>query len=140
MIQRKRRIGAFPRFKLEAQEIVPTEYEECKAFWQYCQKVLKLGKSVHHIPNEGMRESWFAKALIRIGLVPGTLDYFFQRSNNKWHGLYIDMKRKNQRDKKKNLDQESFIENALKDGYYAAYAYGCDDAIKIYTDYVNNRI
>lgn len=137
---RRRRIGRRPILKLETQELIPSEYEESKAFWQYCQRVLRLGMSVHHIPNEGMRESWYTKALIRIGLLPGVLDFFIQRVNKKWHGLYIDMKRKDQRGKKTDEDQDAFIENAIKDGYYASYAYGCDDAIKIYTDYVNNRI
>jgi hypothetical protein len=137
---RKKRLGRRPILKLETQEIIPSEYEESKAFWSYCQLKLKLGKSIHHIPNEGMRESWFTKALIRIGLLPGTLDYFIQRSNSKWHGLYIDMKRRDQKNGKKDIDQEAFIENALKDGYYATYAYGCDDAIKIYTDFINNKI
>lgn len=140
MIGRKKRIGRRPVLELKIQEYIATEYEESKAFWQYCQRILKLGKSIHHIPNEGMRESWFARALVQIGLLPGVLDYFIQRPNLKWHGLYIDMKRKDKRGKKTDEDQDSFIEHALKDGYYATYAYGCDDAIRIYTDYINNKI
>jgi hypothetical protein len=137
---RKQRIGRRPILKLKTQELIPSEYEECKAFWHYCQRIIRLGRSVHHIPNEGMRQSWYTKALIMIGLLPGALDYFIQKPNQKWHGIYIDMKRKDQREKNKDSEQEAFIENALKDGYYATYAYGCDDAIKIYTDYINNRI
>lgn len=138
MFSRKRRIKNITVSK--SHEIIISEYEECKAFWQYCQVVLRLGKSIHHIPNEGKRESWYTKTLICIGLLPGTLDYFIQRPTLKWHGLYIDMKRKDQRGKKTNLYQDEFIKNAINDGYYACYAYGCDDAIKIYTDYINNRI
>ena len=140
MIARKKRIGRRPTLKLATQELIPSEYEECKAFWQHCQVVLKLGRSAHHIPNEGIRDSWFLKALIKIGLVPGVLDFFIQRQNINWHGLYIDMKRKDLKGKKTDPDQDAFIENALKDGYYASYAYGCDEAIKIYTDYIHNKI
>ncbi len=135
-----RKPGRRPILVLKPQEIIPTEREECVAFWDYCQRVLRLGKSVYHIPNEGMREGWYAKALVKIGLTPGVLDFFFQKHNKRWHGLYIDMKRRNRQNHKKDADQEAFIENALKDGYYACYAYGFDDALRIYTDYVNDKL
>lgn len=137
---RKRRIGRRPILNLKTQELVPSEYEECKAFWQYCQKILRLGMSIFHVPNEGIRESWYTKALINIGLTPGVLDYFYIKANQKWHGLIIDMKRRDLRGKETDPKQDAFIENAKKNGYYASYAYGFDDAVKIYTDYVNNRL
>lgn len=96
--------------------------------------------SVFHVPNEGKRDEWYAKALGRIGLTRGVLDYVFLVANEKYHGLIIDMKRIDERYKKKKPEQEAFIENAFKRGYYGSYAYGCADAIKIYTDYINNRL
>ena len=137
---RPRKAGRRPILVLTPQEIVPTEREECVAFWGYCQRVLKLGFSIFHVPNEGIRETWYTKALIAIGLTPGVLDYVILIPNAKYHALLIDMKRSNERHKKKNANQEAFIENALKQGYYACYAYGFDDALKIYTDYVNNKL
>lgn len=137
---RKRRIGRRPKLDLKTQEIIPSEFEECKAFWQYCQRYLRLGLSVFHVPNEGIRESWYTKALINIGMTPGVLDYFFLKRTEKYGGLIIDMKRRNMRGKKTDEDQDLFIENAIKEGYYASYAYGCEDAIRIYTEYVNNRL
>ena len=137
---RKRRIGRRPILNLKTQTIIPSEHQECKVFWEYCQRVLRLGLSVFHVANEGMRETWYTKSLISIGLTPGVLDYVFLIPNNKYHGLIIDMKRIDEREKKKKPTQEAFIENCIKSGYYASYAYGCEDAIKIYTDYVNNKL
>jgi len=96
--------------------------------------------SVFHVPNEGMRDAWYTKSLISIGLTPGVLDYVFLVPNEKWHGLVIDMKRINERGRKKRENQEAFIEKCLENGYYATYAYGFDDAIRIYRDYVENRL
>ena len=139
-MMRKRRIGRRPILNLKTQEIIPSERQECLLFWEYCQTKLKLGLSVFHVPNEGKRDEWYAKALKAIGLTPGVLDYIFLKPNHKWHALIIDMKRRDERSKPKKATQEAFIENAMKEGYYATYAYGFDDALKIYTDYVNNRI
>lgn len=122
------------------QEIIPSEYEECKAFWAYCQRVLRLGKRAFHHANEGKRDAWYGKALKNIGLTPGLLDYQFLKKNPKYIGLWIEMKRKDGRKKPKDPDQEEMMEILREEGYYANYAYGCDDAIKIYTDYVNNRL
>jgi hypothetical protein len=137
---KKRRIGRRPVLDLKTQTLIPSEYEECKAFWQYCQKVLRLGKKIHHIANEGIRDSWYTKSLINIGLTPGVLDYHYVPRNDKFIGLWIEMKRIDGREKKKDADQEEFIAMLNENGHYATYAYGCDHAIKIYTDYVNNRL
>lgn len=96
--------------------------------------------TIYHIPNEGKRDEWYAKALINIGLTPGILDYHYIPRNDKYLGLWIDMKRIDQRGKAKDVDQERCIEMLLKNGHYATYAYGCDDAINILVNYVNNKI
>lgn len=138
--QKKSRLGRRPILDLKTQTVIPSEYQECKAFWDYCQRVARLGKKIYHIPNEGKRDAWFTKALINIGLTPGALDYHFIPRNDKYLGLWIDMKRIDGRDKKKDVDQDAYIDMLKEIGHYACYAYGCDDAIKIYMDYVNNRL
>jgi len=137
---RKKRIGRRPILNLKMQKIVPSEFQECKLFWQYCQTVLRLGMSIYHIANEGKRDSWYTKALLNIGLTPGMLDYHYIPRNEKFIGLWIEMKKIDGRDKAKDPDQEACIEMLLKNGHHACYAYGADHAIKIVTDYVNNRI
>lgn len=125
---------------LKLKNLIPSEFEECKAFWAYCQTVLRLGKKIVKHCNEGMRDDWYTKALINIGLTPGLLDYQFWISNEKYHGLWIEMKRRDQRNKKKDNDQEEMIALLNKNGHYATYAYGWEDAIRIYTEYVNNKL
>lgn len=137
---RKRRIGRSSNFILKSLKIIPSEYEECKAFWDYCQKILRLGMRIIHHANEGKRDEWYGRALKRIGLTAGVFDYQYVVSNDKYHSLWIEMKRKDGREKPKRPEQEAFMEMLNSNGHYATYAYGCEDAIKIYTDYVNNRL
>lgn len=129
-----------PRLNLAMQRLIPTEYQECKAFWNYAQNVPLLKKYLIKHANERIGYSWFTKALIAIGMRPGLLDYQWPVSNLKYHGLWLEFKRIDQRGKKKDKDQDEWIENLLEIGHYASYVYGCDEAIKVYTDYVNNRL
>jgi hypothetical protein len=137
---RKRRIGRRPILDLKAQTLIPSEYQECKAFWGYAQRIPQLGKYLIKHANERIGHSWFTKALIAIGMRPGLLDYQWPVRNDKYIGLWLEFKRVDQREKKKDADQEEWIENLREIGHYASYAYGCEHAIKIYTDYVNNRL
>jgi len=137
---RKRRIGRRPILNLSMQILIPSEYQECKAFWGYAQRIPTLGEYLIKHANERIGHSWFTKALIAIGMRPGLLDYQWPVPNRKYLGLWLEFKRKDQREEKKKPEQDEWIEKLLKIGHYATYAYGCDDAIKIYTDYVNNRL
>ena len=137
---RTRRTGKRPILKLQSQTLIPSEYQECKAFWEYAQIMMPLRKYLIKHANERIGHSWFTKALIAIGMRPGLLDYQFPVRNDKYIGLWLEFKRIDQRDKPKDKDQDEWIEKLLKIGHYASYAYGCEHAIQIYTDYVNNRI
>jgi len=136
----KRRTSKRPIIDHSTQKLVLSEFKESQLFWEYCQKVLRLGMDIYHIPNEGQRTQWYGKALISIGLTPGACDYHYVVANEKYHGLWLEIKTVDERDKTKRPEQDAFIANLLKRGHYATYAYGCDDAIKIYTDYVNNKL
>ncbi len=129
-----------PILNLKTQTIIPSEFKECQAFWEYCQRVLRLGTTIIKHCNEGQRDEWYGKALRTVGLTPGVCDYQYLVSNGKYHTLWIEMKRANERERKKRPEQDAFIEMLLKNGHYASYAYGCDDAIRIYTEYVNNKL
>lgn len=118
---------------------VPTEYHECKAFWQYACKAGFSDDLVKNV-NEHKSEGWFARALCAIGLRKGLPDYHYIVPNDKYAGLWIEMKRTTELGKKHRPEQDEWIARLKKRGHYAGYAYGADDAIRIYTDYVNNRI
>ena len=139
-MQRKRRLGRRPILDLTLQILIPSEYQECKAFWGYAQRVPLLKKYLIKHANERIGHSWFTKALIAIGMRPGLTDYQWPLRNNKYVGLWLEMKRIDQRDEPKKPEQDEWIANLLEIGHYATYAYGCEHAIKIYTDYVNNRL
>lgn len=129
-----------PRLDSTTQQLIPSEYQECKSFWQYA---IAKGFDGDLIKNANERkggESWFIQILYAIGFRKGLLDYHYIVANEKYHGLWIEMKRIDQRDKKKSQEQNEWIEKLLKRGHYASYAYGVDEAIKIYMDYVNNRL
>lgn len=136
----RKKSGRRPILDLKAQTLIPSEYQECKAFWGYAQRVPPLRDYLIKHANERIGYSWFTKALIGIGMRVGIMDYQFPVRNDKYIGLWLEFKRVDQRDKKKDSDQDEWIEKLIKIGHYAAYAYGCDHAIKIYTDYVNNRL
>lgn len=120
--------------------LIPSEYQECKAFWDYCQKVLKLGYTLIHHANESQRPPKQANSLKSIGMTPGVCDYQYIISNKKYKGLWIEMKKQGYQNRKKRPEQDAFIDSLNSHGYYATYAYGCDDAIRIYNDYVNDRL
>lgn len=137
---RKRRIGRRPILDLKAQTLIPSEYQECKAFWQYAVAMRFNDDLVKNANERKDNDPWFIKALFAIGFRKGLLDYHYIVPNGKYHGLWIEMKRKDELGKKTKPEQDEWIERLQKRGHYASYAYGCDHAIKIYTDYVNNRL
>lgn len=140
MRARKTRIGKRPTFNLEMQSFIPTEYQECKTFWQYIVKHKFSDDWVKHANERQKDESWFIRALFAIGFKKGLPDYQYIVSNGTYHTLWIEMKRKDQRLEKKRPEQDAWIDKLIHRGHYATYAYGCDDAIKIYTDYMQNKL
>ena len=119
---------------------IPTEYQECKAFWNYCQTVLRLGKTIVHHANEGRRSGWYGNSLCNIGLTRGLCDYQLVVSNKTYHGLWIEMKRRDAYNKKTNPEQDEFIAILLAHGHYATYAYGWEDAIRILIAYLADEV
>src|SRR5271165_4979738 len=113
---RKRRIGRMPILDLKMQTIIPSEYQECKVFWQYAER-LRFSDDLVKNANERMGDtSWFIKALFAIGFRKGLPDYHYIVANQKYHGLWMEMKRKDQSDEKKKPEQDKWIERLLKRG------------------------
>ena len=124
----------------EPKKAIASEYQECKAFWQYCQCHPMLRDHMIKNVNEGIREVWYARALLATGLRPGLPDYHYPVPNSSYHGLWLEFKRSDKRHAKKNPEQVLWIERLNKIGHYASYAYGCDDAIEILNSYLANTI
>jgi hypothetical protein len=75
-----------------------------------------------------------------IGLRSGLPDYFLPVPNDKYIGLWLEMKRRNQINVKKRDNQNEWIAKLNNIGHYASYAYGCDHAFEIAHKYLNNKI
>jgi len=60
----------------------PTEYEECKTFWEYV-SIKRLDDYIIKHANERQDKPWFIKALFAIRFKQGIPDYQFIKSNNK---------------------------------------------------------
>jgi hypothetical protein len=117
---------------------ISSEYDECLAFFKWAQFNPLLREYLIKIPNEGKRNAFTGYCLKVIGLRAGVPDYFFPVPNEKYHGLWIEMKAVKGSTTRDN--QKEWIEKLKKIGHYATYAYGWQDAAKIATDYLTNKI
>lgn len=126
--------------KLVGQRIIPSEYEECKAFWDYiCRKGMQEDWIKH--ANERIGDPpWYVKSLIRIGLRKGLPDYQYIVSNDKYHSLFLEIKRVDQRSLKKRAEQAGIIDRLLERNHFACFVYGVEDAISIVERYLKNEL
>lgn len=138
---RKKRGGRRPILNLQSQTLIPSEYQECKTYWEYAKTHPILKKYLVKIPNERIdKEGWFTKALIAIGMRPGIQDYQLPCRNDKYIGLWLEVKRRDEKGKKLRVEQQHWHDTWREVGHYTAVAYGCDEAIKITLDYLANQI
>jgi hypothetical protein len=124
--------------KLKSEKV--TEYHECKIFFEWASYHPLLREYLVHHANEGKRTAVSGFYLKQIGLSPGFPDYQVMISNNKYHGLFIEMKTKEKKNHKMPENQVEWIDRLLKAGHYATFCFGADEAIKITTDYLNNKL
>jgi len=127
-----------PRLDPRTQKLIPSEYQECKAFWQWAQTQPILKELLIKNANEHKSDEWFITALLSVGMRPGIPDYHLPYNNGTYSGLWLEFKRSDQRDKPKKINQEAWLEKLSKFGHYACYVYSCDEAINICTSYLNN--
>lgn len=129
------------RSKFYVEQIIPSEHEECIAFYDYTQIVSSIKDYVVHFANEGKRSITYARRLKRIGGLPrGFPDFCMLLPNNRYHSLYIEMKTKDERNKKQKQEQLMWIERLNKAGHYATMCFGCDDGIQVVQQYLNNKL
>jgi VRR-NUC domain len=89
------------------------------------------------IPNGGRRDIGTAIKLKQSGALAGVSDLFLMKANDKWHGLFIELKT----EKGKPTDQQRFfIEQAIKEGYMASVCHGFDESQKLIVEYLQNKI
>lgn len=87
--------------------------------------------------KSGRRFSPEAIRLKAEGMKSGIPDLFLPVPIGKYHGLFIELKFKNNT---ATDEQEGWLERLAAQGYCAAIAWGCDEAIKVIVDYYERRI
>lgn len=111
------------------EKLAPTEYQECRAYWDWAQLNPILRKYLIKHVNEGKRDPIYGHLSKAIGWRKGLPDYQLAYPNSKYHGMWLEMKRTCDKSKKLREEQSEWINNLSAVGYYANFAYGFTDAV-----------
>jgi hypothetical protein len=80
-----------------------------------------------------------AKKIKREGYEKGTADMFFSAPRRKYHGLYIEMKKKGETKSSVTDEQRTFASKVIDQGYCWAACFGADHAIQVLDWYFANQ-
>lgn len=86
-----------------------------------------------HVPNGGKRDKIEAKHLKEQGVKPGVPDLCLPVPRGYYHGLYIEMKTESG---KTSSEQDWWIKELNRHGYYATVCFGWQSAVKIIEQYL----
>lgn len=119
----------------------PTEHQECVVFVKGAHYQSKIGDlDLLHIPNEAKRHAGGWIKLKQIGLIKGASDYFLAIPTKHYHGLFIEMKRREKSKSKVSVEQKRFIERQIEKGYYGKACYGAGEALDLVARYLSDEI
>src|SRR5271154_5778443 len=104
--------------------LVPSELQECKAYWQWSMTIPLLRDYLYKITNEGKRTLSYGRNLKDSGLRAGLPDYHYPVANNGYHGFWLEMKKRNMTCKNVPDHQLVWIEKLLAIGHHATIGYG----------------
>jgi hypothetical protein len=90
---------------------------------------------LYAIPNGGDRHPAVAVKLKEEGVRKGVPDLQLALPTQKYHGLYIEMKRR--KGGRVSPEQTDMIDNLRKVGYRVEVCLGCDEAWQVITEYIN---
>ena len=135
MLPRRKR-----RPQIRNQKQIPSEYQECKAFWEWAQLIPLLKDLLIKNTNEHKSDQWFITALLSIGMRKGLPDYHLPYNNGTYSSLWLEFKRSDRKGKATNPDQDVWIDKLTRYGHYACYVYSCDEAIIVCNKYIQNLL
>lgn len=117
---------------LRLKVVVPTEdQEQIKlATWLSKNNIL-----YYHVPNGGSRNMIEAVKLKRMGVMSGVPDICIPVSRSCYHGLYIELKRKEGGVVSEN--QEYWLAALRREGYQAVVCKGAEIAMEVITRYLD---
>ena len=107
----------------------PTEEQEQAAVFEWALLMRNQYPELdllYHIPNGGLRSKPEAVRFKRIGVKAGVPDLFLPVARGGWHGLYVEMKRKN--GGRLSDDQAGWIEALTAQMYRAVVCHGAEEA------------
>ncbi len=113
--------------------IIPYEYEEQITVIEYCQL---NGILVNHTANEGKRSYSEGHKLKEMGLSKGFPDISVLEPRGRFHGFYIEMKRKGN---KPSSEQIQWLKSLKSRGYATAICYSADEAIEKIQKYMKMK-
>lgn len=121
------------------QKIYPSEAQEGYALIQWCCLHPICAHYIFHIANGGSRNRVEAINLKRSGVRAGVSDYFLPYPINGFHGLWIELKRRDKIKSKPTKEQSKWLDSMKKLGYAASIAYGWEEAKEIILKYLHAR-
>lgn len=113
---------------------------EMFAFFDYCRCMESQNPAyalAFHVPNERRASIPRRVALKRAGVRKGIPDIVVPVSNDKYSGLYIEMKVK---PNKASPEQMAILRQLNSVGNYAVLCWSAQDAIEIINKYVSNKL
>ena len=117
---------------------VPTEAEEQAALFEWAEVAKRDHPELalmYHVPNGGSRNKIEAARLKAQGVKPGVPDICLPVPRGKYHGLYIELKRR--KGGKISNAQKLWLTALAGQGYKAYVCFGCDEAKKVILAYLN---
>lgn len=120
----------------------PLEKNEQKALFQWRDAVKKQRPELRWlfaIPNGLWLPDGYEKTAIQQGLTAGVSDVALLVPRGPYHGLLIELKRRNATPCCVSPNQKDFLETMQKNGYYATWCKGWEAAQKLIIDYLEGR-
>ena len=92
-------------------------------------------RMLHHVPNGGYRNQIEARNLKLQGVKAGVPDLVLPVARGGYFGLYIELKA--DKNCKTSKNQELWIDDLRKEGYYADVCYGFEHAVRVIEKYLS---
>lgn len=119
---------------------IPSESAEQQHLFQWARMMSGAHPELalmYKITNEGRRNRANGARMVAEGMKKGVPDICLPVARAGHHGLYIELKR--ERNSRVTKEQLEWIEALMDQGYAAAVCRGCDEAIRLITDYLAGR-
>ena len=126
-------------FKLKMQ--MPSESSEGAALMRWKAAAMRQHPDLRllfHVPNGGAREIQTAARLKREGVVPGVPDYFLLVPRHEYHGMAIELKRRD--GGVLSASQITMMELLSYHGYYVVIANGWESARDLILQYLHDGL